>query len=340
VLDLYGSLDRIERALSWGDSEVDLALAAIPAKRGIERLQHIEMGSVLGELTTRYTRGTDTRNRTHNLRVAASKLDGYVIEPGEVFDFNAVVGDRTTHNGFRMAPVIADGKLVEGMGGGTCQIASTLHGAAFFGGLPILTRYPHSHPSFYIKLGLDATVVYGSQNLRFQNDQPYPLVIEVTVEDGFVRAALHGKERTSTVTFLRRIDEITPFEEKVQSDPDLPRCMRILQQRGIPGFKITRFRVVRDERTNSARRERTSDAYPPSAQIWRVGSGPVPGPDYHTPKNDAHPEYVADEMLIATQGPSTDGTEMQSTPGRSGTFGWTEREHMMRSTRRAAPGGT
>ena len=112
-----------------------------------------------------------------------------MIEPGEVFDFNAVVGDRTAINGFRRRKVIADGELVDGVGGGTCQIASTLHAAVFFAGLPILTRNPHSHPSYYIKLGLDAAVAYGSLNFRFKNDRPYPLVLEATVDDGFVYAA-------------------------------------------------------------------------------------------------------------------------------------------------------
>src|SRR4029077_11139469 len=95
-----------------------------------------------------------------------------------------------------------------------CKSAAPLPTAASFPGLPILTRYPHSHPSFYIKLGLDATVVYGLQNLRFQNDRPYPIVLEATVEDGFVRAALHGPKRTHTVTFLRRVDNVMPFQEK------------------------------------------------------------------------------------------------------------------------------
>lgn len=333
ALDVYGSLERIDHALARGDSVVELATAAIPARHGPERLQQIKMNAVLGEFTTRYNRGADMRDRTHNLHVAASKIDGYVLEPGETFDFNAVVGDRTELGGFRMAKVIADGQLVEGMGGGTCQIASTLHAAVFFAGLPIVERYPHSHPSFYIKLGLDATVVYGSQNFRFRNDLPYPIVLEMTVEDGFVRAALHGGSRPHSVTFLRRIDEITPFDEKFVADPSMPHKMRILQQRGIPGFRITRFRVVRDDATNVARRERSGDSYPPTTQIWRVGSGSEPGPDFQSPKNDGHPEYVADEFMSATQGPSTDGIEVVATPGRSGTFGWTEREKMMRPAR-------
>jgi vancomycin resistance protein YoaR len=328
ALDVYGSLERIDRALARGDAEVQLATLAIPAKRGLGSLQHVDMRAVLGEFNTRYGRGPDALDRIHNLRVAASKIDGYVVEPGQVFDFNAVVGDRTSIQGFRKAKVIADGELVDGVGGGTCQIASTLHAAVFFAGLPIVTRSPHSHPSYYIKLGLDAAVAYGSLNFRFKNDRPYPLVLEATVNEGFVYAAVHGPERTHTVTFLRRIDQVIPFTEKVEEDPMVPRGLRVLQQRGIPGFKITRLRVIRDERTQVAIRERGTDTYPPTLQIWRVGTGPETGPDLQAPKNDGHPEYVADEFMSATQGPHTDGTESVTTPGRTGSYGWTEREGM------------
>lgn len=329
-LDTYASLERIDRALARGETSIDLPALEIPAKVALSQLAHVDMRAVLGDFTTRYARGPELQDRIHNLRVAAARIDGYVIEPGAVFDFNAVVGDRTELSGFRMAKVIADGELVDGVGGGTCQIASTLHAAVFFAGLPILTRSPHSHPSYYIKLGLDAAVAYGSLNFRFKNDRPFPIVLEATVEDGFVYAALHGRERSQTVTFLRRIDETMPFEEKIVRDETLPHGMRILQQRGIPGFKITRFRVVKDETTQVATRERTTDVYPPTTQIWREGSGTQSAIDFKPPKNDAHPEYVADEFMSAIQGAHTDGIEAESTPGRTGSYGWTEREGMLK----------
>lgn len=330
VLDVFGSLERIDRALARGDAEVDLATLPVPAQREAVSLQHVDMSAVLGDFTTRYARGQNTQDRTHNLEIAASRIDGYVLSPGEVFDFNAVVGNRTALGGFRPAKVIADGELVDGVGGGTCQIASTLHAAVFFAGLPILTRYPHSHPSFYIKLGLDAAVAYGSLNFRFRNDRTFPVVLDITVDNGFVHAALHGLARTQTVTFLRRIDETTPFEEKFVEDPKLPRSMRVLQQRGIPGFRSTRFRVLRDDRLGAAVRERSTDTYPPTTQIWRIGTGGESDLDFTTAKNDAHPEYVTDEVLSATQGPDTQGIEVISTPGRTGTPGWIEREGLRR----------
>ena len=332
ALDIHGSLERIERALIDGAREVELATLETAPTRTIERFEDIDMGTVLSEFSTRYNRGRNAADRTHNLRVAAGKLDGYVLQPGEVFDFNRVVGDRTKQAGFKLAPVIAYGKLVDGMGGGTCQIASTLHAAAFFAGLPMLERHPHSRPSYYIKLGLDAAVAYGSLNFKFKNDRDYPVVLEMTVKDGFVRARMHGPERRHRISFLRRIDATKPFDQKMIEDEELPKGLRVLSQRGIPGFELTRLRVVHDERTRVATREKSLDKYPPPTEIWRIGTGEEPGPDFEHPPNDAHPEYVADEFMKATAGPGINGIEVTRKAGRTGEYGWTERENMRKQT--------
>ncbi len=328
-LDLLGTLERIEEALGSGATEVNVALLPRTPLLGAHSFDHVNMGVVLGEFETRYNRGNTSLDRTHNLKVAAAKIDGYVLQPRETFDFNAVVGDRTTRNGFKLAPVIADGELTSGMGGGTCQIASTLHAAVFFAGLPIATRFPHSRPSFYIKLGLDATVVYGSQNFRFKNDRSYPVVLGMQVQEGRVYASLHGPTRDHTVTFIRHVDAVLPFEAHVHKDSSLPSGLRVLSQRGVPGFKITRFRVVTDDTTHVSVRERTQDSYPPTAEVWRIGTGGQPPANFERPKNDAHPEYVADEYLQVTQTKDQGTYEVDREPGRTGSYGWTEREGMV-----------
>ena len=113
-------------------------------------LGNVTFDEVLGYFETRYTTDKKHEARTYNLRLAASKLDGHVIPPGATFDFNKVVGPRNEASGYKVAPVIAQGELVDGIGGGTCQIAGTLHGAVFFSGLEVLSRTPHTRPSAYI----------------------------------------------------------------------------------------------------------------------------------------------------------------------------------------------
>jgi vancomycin resistance protein YoaR len=327
-LDLYSTLERIDRALRAGATRVEAALSSVPTQRATAELGELDIHAVLGEFETRYNRASVSEDRTHNLKTAASKIDGYVLAPGAVFDFNAVVGSRTPSNGFRRAPVIADGELIDGLGGGTCQVASTLHAAVFFAGLPILTRFPHSRPSFYIKLGLDATVVDGAQNLRFKNDRSYSIVIGLRVDDGRVYASLHGPTRDHSVQFIRHIDTVIPFQERSVFDSSLPSGMHLLSQRGVPGFKITRYRIITDENTHVSVRERSQDSYPPTAQLWRLGSGHEPPAGFERPRNDGHPEYVADEHLQMTQ-TETGTHDVVRDSGRTGSYGWIAREGML-----------
>ncbi len=331
-LDVYGTIARIDAAFRQGQDEVLASVEKVPPKRRAEELGNVEFNHVLGWFETRYTLGERTKDRTYNLRLAASRLDGAVVMPGEIFDFNDVVGPRDEAHGYRVATVIAQGELVDGLGGGTCQISGTLHGAAFFSGLDIVERYPHSRPSYYIKLGLDATVVYPTINFRFRNPFDFPIVLHETVSNGVVRAEILGPERRHTVTYFRRIDEVIPFEEVERKTPKLPEGTRVLAQRGIPGFKTTSSRVVRDGA--HALRYKWSDTYPPTAQIFNVGSGPKEL-DLKT-KDDEHPEYVVDEYLVVTQGPDIrtpgvtepeagGGTIESREPGRTGERGYYEK---------------
>ena len=119
------------------------------------------------------------------------------------------------------------------------------------------------------------------------------------VAGGLVRAEILGPARKLTVTYFRRIDEVVPFEEVERKTPKLPEGVRALGQRGIPGFKTTSSRVVRDGAY--ALREKWSDAYPPTTQIIHVGTGPKD--DNYKASDDPHPEYLVDEYLVVTQGP-------------------------------------
>ena len=222
--------------------------------------------------------------------------------PGETFDFNDVVGPRDEANGYKVAPVIAEGELVDGIGGGTCQISGTLHGAAFFAGLEIVERYPHTRPSSYIKLGLDATVVYPTINFRMKNPFPFPVVLHQTVKNGVVRAEILGPRRTRTVTLIRRILEAIPYEEVERPDKTLPAGVRVLGQRGVAGLQAPslphRARgTARDARTLG--RRVPADATD-RARRHRRGLEVGEAPD-----DDPHAEYLADELLVVTQGPDT-----------------------------------
>ncbi len=333
-VDVFATLARLDDAIARGTDSVDVAVETLRADRSADRLNGIAIDEVLGWFETKYGRDSSHDARTFNLRLAASKLNGFVLLPGETFDFNTVVGPRTEAMGYRVAPVIASGELVDGVGGGTCQISGTLHAAAFFAGLEVVERKPHTRPSFYIKMGIDAAVAYPTITLKLRNPYPFPVVLHETVQGGIVRAEILGPKRTRDVTFVRKITEVTPFAEKEITDPKLPRGTRQLKQRGIPGFKLMRYRIIRDGSVSI--RERTGDAYPPTMQIWQVGTGGAADPDFKA-KDDGHPEYVVDEYFTLEQGPEIHtpkvtrverGGGMIEThvAGRTGYYGWTIRE--------------
>lgn len=345
LLDIDGTLGAIEEGLARGETKVKVVFEERKPKRVAAQLGAVAFDDILGYFETKYDRSSKFQARSYNLRLAASKLDGQVLLPGEVFDFNDTVGPRDEANGYKVAKVIAEGELVDGIGGGTCQISGTLHGAAFFAGLGIVERYPHTRPSGYIKMGMDATVVYPTINFRLKNSFPFPIVLHETVKNGVVRAEILGPKRTRTVTLIRRIDAALPFEEVERPDKDLPNGVRVLGQRGVPGFKLRRYRIIREG--DNAVRERWDDTYPPTSQIVRVGAGDMARDASKTPADDQHPEYVADELLVTSQGPKLDAAEADEEgkkdddtadrggvtresrePGKYGTAGWTEQAGM------------
>ncbi len=325
-LDVHGTFAKLQQAVRSGEKEMDAVVSTIEPRLRSEQLGNVTFDHILGYFETNYARGARSALRTFNLRLAASRLDGHVILPGEIFDFNVVVGPRDEAHGYKIAPVIAEGELVDGIGGGTCQISGTLHAAAYFAGLGVISRRPHTRPSSYIKMGLDAAVSYPTITLKLKNNFDFPVVVHESVKNGVVRAEILGPKRSLTVTFVRKIIQVEPYQQIERKDSKLPNGVRKLSQRGVPGFRVKRYRILRDG--PFAERERDLDVYPPTTQIIHVGVGDMPQ-DSIKVNDDPHPEYTADEYLVVTQGPGirTRGinrdvpggpTVERRTPGKTG----------------------
>ncbi len=327
-LDVFGTLAQLDAAFTSGQPRLDAVLEHTNPAMTSAQLRDVEMNAVVGWFQTNYNANEDHRDRTYNLHLAASRINGYVWMPGAVLDFNGIVGDRSEANGFRMATVISAGELIDGVGGGVCQIAGSLHAASFFAGMEVLDRTPHSRPSGYIKMGLDATVVYPSINLRLRNTLPFPVVIHTRLNNGLARIELLGARRARSVTFVRKImPRVDRFEEREVPDASLPIGTRVLTQRGIPGFRVTRYRIVREG--DQAIRERWQDAYPPTVQVWHVGTGAALSAT--APRQDDHPEYTADQYLALTQPVESDDIQEVRRPGFCGTTGWMVRQGLTRA---------
>ncbi len=301
-LDVHGSIRRLERASRAMAGEVDLEVVTVVPDALADELRQVELDHVLGWFETPYSRQAKARDRTYNLALAAKALHGHVLMPGEVFSFNDVVGERSEARGYRVATVIAAGELVDGMGGGTCQVAGTLHAAAFFAGLEIVKRSSHSRPSSYIRVGLDATVSYPNIDLELRNPFPHPVVLGMTVRDGKVRGEVRGPERELTVTYIRTIIETTDAQRRTVEDETLPAGVKVVSQRGVPGFKIRRFRIF--QRGSAMWREESVDRYPPVVDIVRVGTNAtLPRDAEGLPQGDPPGAFPTPCHMRIVQGP-------------------------------------
>lgn len=145
--------------------------------------------STLGSYSTSYYSGG---NRGKNVARAAELINGKILASGEEFSFNDTVGDRTKENGFFSAPEYAAGQSVEGIGGGTCQVSSTLYSAVLYADLGITSRTEHMMTVGYMPAGQDATVAYGSIDFKFKNTTDYPIKIVSTTGGGKVTVSIVG----------------------------------------------------------------------------------------------------------------------------------------------------
>ncbi|HHV44914.1 MAG TPA: hypothetical protein GXX57_09665 [Firmicutes bacterium] len=133
--------------------------------------------------------------RIQNIRLCMTAIDGTVVGPGEVFSFNQVVGERTYEKGYRPAPVIVGSSVVDDVGGGVCQVSSTLYNAVRLAGLEIVERHLHNMSVTYIARGMDATVAWPDVDFKFRNNTPWPVIISAVVDGGQVRTAIIGRKQ-------------------------------------------------------------------------------------------------------------------------------------------------
>ena len=150
---------------------------------------------LLASFSTKYA--ASNTNRTTNLRLASNKINGYVLIPGETFSYNSVVGERTISAGYKDAAIYQNGEVVQGLGGGICQISTTLYNATLFANLEMVELHNHQFVPSYVSAGRDATVVYGVKDFKFKNSRKHAIKITCSVSGGIAKFEIWGlKEET------------------------------------------------------------------------------------------------------------------------------------------------
>lgn len=147
------------------------------------------INSVLGEFSTSFNNST---SRGSNIHVAGEQTSDILLMPGDTFSYNKRTGARNWVNGYKSAPIIVEGKVTNGEGGGVCQVSTTIYNAALISGLTIDEVHNHSLPSRYVPRGRDATVSYGYTDLKFSNPYTHPVYIKNIVGDGAITSKIYG----------------------------------------------------------------------------------------------------------------------------------------------------
>ncbi len=217
--------------------ELLLVTKPVTANVTVHDLDDIDIGKVLATFETKFR--VWKKGRSANVRHAATFLNGLVIRSGQTISFNERVGPRTTDRGFEKAPEIVGDELTIGIGGGTCQVSSTLHGAALYGGLSVVSRQSHSRPSSYTRLGLDATVAYPSVDLKLRNPYPFSLVIHAfEPEKGTLRVEILGGEAVSDVKYHYGISSIEQYVRRITVKSWLKSGRSFRKQKGTRGMAV------------------------------------------------------------------------------------------------------
>lgn len=191
----------------------------------------------LSTFSTRYD--ASDKDRTTNLVLACKKLNGKVIMPGETFSYNAALGPRTYAAGYRNGKIYENGQVIDGLGGGICQISSTLYNAALMSDMEIVERRNHQFVTSYVDKGRDATVVYGLTDFRFKNTRTYPVRLVASAKGGVATVSVYGiKEADREYTYSFRTDVIStiPYTTKYVEDSSLSAGKEVVTQKGTNGL--------------------------------------------------------------------------------------------------------
>ena len=189
-LDFAISVEEAKAMLQEDKEEYTVPLKTLYPNVTTNMIGQEAFPDLLSSFPTYYS--TSDRDRTTNLILAANKINGTVVMPGEVFSYNQVVGERTIAAGYKEAPIYVNGEVVDGLGGGICQVTSTLYNAVVLANLEIVERSNHQFVPSYVKASRDATVVYGSIDFKFKNNRNYPIKILCSVNNGVVNFAIYG----------------------------------------------------------------------------------------------------------------------------------------------------
>ena len=273
-LDIDATMAAVEGALQAGKPDADLVVKVMPPAVDSSRIGDMGIRELVASGTTYFTGSSAAR--VHNIEVAAAKFDGVVIPPGGLFSFNKIVEDVTAANGFEDSLIIWGDRTAVGVGGGVCQVSTTVFRAAYLGGFPIVERYNHGYVvSWYGEPGMDATIYTPSVDFRFRNDTAAYLLIQPTVDakGGTITFNLYGTKADRQVTISKPAisDVIEPAPPVYTVDDSLAKGQKKQVEWPKEGMTALVKRTIVENGTT--RTDTLTSKYEPWRAVYLVGPG-------------------------------------------------------------------
>lgn len=264
-------LEEAKEAVKEYKNEYTIPITITKASKTINDLGTEAFPYLISSFSTKYD--ASNINRSTNLAIAANKINGKVLMPGEVFSYNKVVGKRTVEEGYRDAKIYADGGVVDGLAGGICQISSTLYNAVLLANLEIVERRNHSYTTSYVAAGRDATVVYGAIDFQFRNSRSYPIKIEASVKNGIAEFKIHGmqEENEYEIKIIPVTTASIPYTTQYVQDPNLVPGQQVVTQAGHAGYKVTTYIEKKLNGEVVSKEVLSNDTYSPMKTIINIG---------------------------------------------------------------------
>lgn len=241
-LNIDTSLKKVENQLVERNfSTVDLDVENKKPHITVNEIKNIS--TVLGSYTTKFS--TADKNRTYNINLACSKINGTILMPGDEFSMNKVLGAVNEETGYKEAPVIIKNQLTKGYGGGVCQVSSTLYNSVLLAGLDVTERTPHSITLTYIAPGRDATISGDMLDFKFINNLDYPICINAGTKGNTLKISIMGRKYENADTVKLRTQVISyyePQEAEVIIDDTLDKGQSVVEVKEKKGVRVAVYR--------------------------------------------------------------------------------------------------
>lgn len=281
-------IDAIQAVIDQTPGEtITVPVTIIPANLTTEKLQAELFPDRLATYTSRYNAGDVSRS--YNVSLASQKITDVVLAPGEVFSYNDTVGPRTVARGFKIANVYVGNKVEPGIGGGICQVSSTLFNAVVLADLEIVFRTNHSLPVTYVPLGRDATVSYGSIDFKFKNNTNHPIKIVASASGGSNQVSIYGVKENKNKTIEITTECTGTYVNRLvqKEDPNLPVGTVKVEQAGSMGSSYNAYKVTKENGTVVKTELLTKSTYVSADRIEIIGT--MPAPEEEVPQEPSEP---------------------------------------------------